>query len=209
MLRKPGAAGGGHGAGLPGNPHPATGPDWHRPVPAYRGTGAPAPPRPGAPPATAPAALQAFPARPGVVGVEPGRLPAGQQGIPQPGPIHGMEHLAIQPVELVPVKAATGLVDPVKPKHGGGVRQAKALAQLHRWRPAQEAHVVGDGGSGVAEGLKIVNGGDPVPLRELATLLVQDERGVGEGGPGGRRGRCRAATVWLCWRCGLPPGSRG
>ena len=91
-----------------------------------------------------------------------------------------MQHLAIEPVELVPIEAGTSFVDALEVEHLGGLRQGEALAHALGRRPAQQGHVVGQGAGGVAHAAEVAHRGDAIALGELAALLVEDQRGVGE-----------------------------
>ena len=91
-----------------------------------------------------------------------------------------MQHLAVEPVELVPVEAGAGLVDAIEIEHGGGLRQGEALIHAVRRRPAQQGHVVGQGFGGVALGAEIAHRCHAIALGELAALLVEDQRRVGK-----------------------------
>ena len=91
-----------------------------------------------------------------------------------------VQHLAVQPVELVPVEAGAGLVDAIEIEHGGGLCQGEALLHAFRRRPAEQGHVVGQGFGGVSLGAEIVHRGDAITLGELAALLVENQRRVGE-----------------------------
>ena len=91
-----------------------------------------------------------------------------------------VEHLAVEPVELVPVEAGAGFVDPLEIKHGSGLGQAEALPHPLWRRPAQQGHVVGEGLGHEAHAPEIGHGGHAIAFGELAALLVEDQGGVGE-----------------------------
>ena len=91
-----------------------------------------------------------------------------------------MQHLAVEPIELVPVEAGAGFVHPIKREHACGVGEAEAFAHALRRRPAQERHVVGQGIGCVALVAEVAHGGDAIALGELFALLVEDQRRVGK-----------------------------
>ena len=91
-----------------------------------------------------------------------------------------MQHLAVEPVELVPIEASAGAVDPLEGKRCRGLSQAEALAHPLRRRPAQQGHVVGQCFCGVAHLPKVAHRGDAVAFGELLALLVKDQGGVGK-----------------------------
>ena len=90
------------------------------------------------------------------------------------------QHLAVEPVELVPVEAGACLVHPRKAEGRSCLLQGEALAHALRRRPAQQGHVVGQGSGRVAHGPEIADGGHAVALGELLALLVEDQRRVGK-----------------------------
>ena len=96
-----------------------------------------------------------------------------------------MQHLAVQPIQLVPVEAGSGLVDPIEAKDLRSVVEVEALLHALRRGPAQQGHVVGEGFRGVALVAEVIDRGHPITLGELFALLVEDQGGVGEFG--GRR----------------------
>ena len=104
------------------------------------------------------------------------------------GPL-AVEHLAVQPIELVPIESGPGLIHPLEAKDGRGLLEGEALVHSLRRRPTQQGHVVGQGLGGIAHGLEVADGGHPIALGKLFALLVEDEGGVGEHGHLGAQGR--------------------
>ena len=93
-----------------------------------------------------------------------------------------MQHLAVEPVELVPVEAGTGAVDPIKIKHRSGLLEGKPLPHALGWRPAQQGHVIGQGFGPVTQIAEVTHGGDPIALGEFLALLIEDQGSVGKHG---------------------------
>ena len=95
-----------------------------------------------------------------------------------------MQHLAVEPVELVPVEAGAGFVNTIKVEDPGRFFQAEAFAHALGGRPAQQGHVVDQGGLGITQLLEVADGGHPVPFGQFFALLVEDQGRVGELGGG-------------------------
>ena len=99
-----------------------------------------------------------------------------------------MEHLGVEPIELVPVEAGSGPVHAIEIEHRCRFGQAEALLHALRRRPAEQGHVVGQGLGHVAHAAEIAHGGHAIALGKLAALLVEDQGGVGEQWGGGAEG---------------------
>ena len=108
--------------------------------------------------------------------------PQGLQLVAHHGRPQPVQHLAVQPIELVPIESGPGLVDPLEAKDGGGLLEAEALVHALRRRPTQQGHVVGQGLGRIAHGLEVADGGHPIALGELFALLVEDQGGMGKHG---------------------------
>ncbi|MEY3768613.1 MAG: hypothetical protein RLZZ11_1683, partial [Cyanobacteriota bacterium] len=121
--------------------------------------------------------------QPGVIGlvtVPTLGAPEGQQVRQQLLGAALVQHLAVQPVELVPVEAGAGFVHPIEGEHASCIGEAEALAHALRRRPAQQCHVVGQGIGGVALVAEVAHRGDAIAFRELLALLVEDQGRVGK-----------------------------
>ena len=73
-----------------------------------------------------------------------------------------MEHLGVEPIQLVPVKPCSGFIHPIKAELIGGFLQTEALFHALWHRPAQQGHVIRDRLGGISHRAELVDGGDAI-----------------------------------------------
>ena len=107
--------------------------------------------------------------------------PEGLEAVEQCFRTELMQHLGIEPIELVPIEAGTSFVHPIEGEHFGCLLQGEAFFHSFRDRPAQQGHVIGDRLCCVTHRPEIIDRRHAISFRELAAFPIQDQGCMGEG----------------------------